>query len=50
MFGRLSGIKLKGGYFEEYNSFKLFQDSKYKVALVYGKNGSGKSSISKGVE
>lgn len=49
MLSKVSGTRIKGGYFEQECQFKMFNDEKDRIAIVYGKNGSGKSSISKGI-
>ena len=49
MLEKIKGIKLKGANFVNQTELNLFNSSKdkvVKVALVYGKNGSGKSTIS----
>ena len=47
MFEKLAGIKLEGNFFEEETTLKFFNDNK-RFAVVYGENGSGKSSIADG--
>ena len=50
MLEQIKGIKLKGANFVNQTELKLFNspnDKVAKVALVYGRNGSGKSTISK---
>lgn len=42
-------LKLQGGYFSEETSLNLFEKNK-RLSFIYGKNGSGKSTISKAVE
>lgn len=49
MLAQIKGIKLKGANFvnqTELNLFKSSNDKVAKLALVYGRNGSGKSTIS----
>ena len=49
MLEQIKGIKLKGANFVNQTELKLFNstnDKVAKVALVYGRNGSGKSTIS----
>lgn len=45
----ISGVSLKGGFFEEQSNFQLFENNQHQVAVIYGRNGSGKSSIAKGI-
>lgn len=40
-------IEIEGGFFKEKQSFNLFPSPNDRVSIVYGKNGSGKSTISK---
>ncbi len=42
----LKKIKFKGGFFSEETELELFMN-KDRISLLYGKNGSGKSTISK---
>ena len=49
MLKTLSGVTIRGGYFKEARSFKLFGKQDQRVAIIYGKNGSGKSSIAKAI-
>jgi len=46
----ITGIKIKSAYFINSPILKLFckNRKKYRVSLLYGKNGSGKSSIAQG--
>lgn len=55
MFENISGIKIKGDMFEGEKTFKFFsKESKNaystRISVVYGKNGSGKSTITKAFE
>lgn len=43
----ISKIKMSGGYFKEPTEFNLFKNHKQVATVIYGKNGSGKSSISR---
>ena len=43
----MNEIKIKGGYYSEESSFILFPNQNNKAAIIYGKNGSGKSSIAR---
>lgn len=45
----LKEIKFKGGFFTEETKMELFNESK-RLLLVYGKNGSGKSTISRAMQ
>lgn len=49
MIDKVAGVSLIGGFFEKEGEFKFYDNDKFKVALTYGKNGSGKSSISKAI-
>lgn len=44
----LKKIKFKGGFFTEETELELFMRED-RISLLYGKNGSGKSTISKAV-
>lgn len=50
MIHEIKGINITGGYFDDTVKFTLYENNKIRTALVYGKNGSGKSSISKGIQ
>ena len=43
------GLNIKGGYFKEESQLKLYDKHKHVGSLIYGKNGSGKSSISRAI-
>lgn len=47
MLNTFSGVSICGGYFKDTRKFILFDKPEQKVAIIYGKNGSGKSSIAK---
>ncbi|HBT86803.1 MAG TPA: hypothetical protein DEB12_12995 [Porphyromonadaceae bacterium] len=49
MFETIYKLKLKGAAFAEETILPLFSDSKERISLIYGKNGTGKSTISKAV-
>lgn len=49
MFESIYKLKLKGAAFAEETILPLFSDSKERISLIYGKNGTGKSTISKAV-
>lgn len=44
MINQLKGIQIKGGYFEDYQLLPFFSNNS-RVSLIFGKNGSGKSTI-----
>lgn len=46
----ITKIRLTGGYFKTPKEFELFRHQKQIAAVVYGKNGSGKSSIARGFQ
>ena len=46
MIERIRGIKVQGRCFSSTESFVLYPKPSDRIALVYGKNGSGKSTIS----
>lgn len=49
MLDKIKGIRIKGRCFKEYTDFLFFQKPNDRISIVYGKNGSGKSTISEGV-
>lgn len=48
MINDINSIEIQGGYFSSATNFKLF-DNDVRMSIIYGKNGSGKSSISKAI-
>ena len=52
MFENLVGLKIKGGIFETEKNLEFFKEKKnnkpIRFGIVYGKNGSGKSTIARG--
>lgn len=46
MFESLKSITIKGGYFDEETSLTLFKDNA-PISIVYGRNGSGKTTIAR---
>lgn len=46
MFEKTKSITIQGGYFEHPTTLELFKD-KHCLSIVYGRNGSGKSTIAK---
>ncbi len=46
MFENFKKIQIKGGYFEEPTEFSLFKKDQT-LSIIYGRNGSGKTSIAK---
>lgn len=47
MPNRIKSLRLKGQYFDEVEELCLFPDEKNRISILYGKNGSGKSSITR---
>lgn len=50
MIENIVGISIKGGCFDGASDMEVFCDEKIQLSIVYGKNGSGKSTIAKGFE
>lgn len=48
MIDKIKGLSIKGRCFTENTLFKFFQNTNDRISIVYGKNGSGKSTISEG--
>ena len=48
MVEKVSKIKLRGGKFDRETFLEFFKDEKQRVSIVYGRNGSGKSTVAKG--
>lgn len=48
MIEKIRKLKIKGGKFEKETTFEFFKNENQRVAIVYGRNGSGKSTIAKG--
>ena len=48
MFDQINQISIKGGYFETEEKFNFF-DENLPVSVLYGRNGSGKTTIAKGI-
>lgn len=48
MFENFKRITIKGGCFEQASTLELFKD-KYCLSIVYGRNGSGKTTIAKAI-
>lgn len=46
MLSNLKSIEIKGGFFYESNELNLFENEKDRISFIYGRNGTGKSSIS----
>lgn len=46
MFENFKKITIQGGYFEQPVALKLFNDKQY-LSIIYGRNGSGKTTIAK---
>ena len=47
MFEDFKKITIKGGYFEGETELEVFK--KYAISVVYGRNGSGKSTIARSI-
>ena len=50
MFEKFQSIAIQGRCFEKETNLKLFSNEKDRVSLIYGKNGSGKSTVSRGIK
>lgn len=50
MIERIKGITIEGRCFDNNTTLKLYPKSNDRISIVYGKNGSGKSTISMGVQ
>ena len=48
MFEEFKKITIKGGYFEQPTEFSLFTPNQT-LSIIYGRNGSGKTSIAKAI-
>lgn len=48
MFEDIKTITITGGYFEQPTTLKLFNEKQY-MSIIYGRNGSGKTTIAKAV-
>lgn len=48
MLENIKGVKIKGRCFKNEKDFVLFQNPNDRISIIYGKNGSGKSTISEG--
>lgn len=46
MLSNLKSVEIKGGFFYDNNELNLFENEKDRISFIYGRNGSGKSSIS----
>jgi len=47
MLEKISKINIKGGYFLDGAELELFSKQQERISIIYGRNGSGKSSIAK---
>ena len=45
MYKSIAGISINGKYFENESRLKLFSKEDERLSIIYGKNGSGKSTI-----
>lgn len=50
MIDKIKGIKIQGKCFAHETKFVFFTKKEDRISLVYGKNGSGKSTISEGIK
>ncbi len=48
MINEINSIEIQGGYFSPSAKFEIFKNNDY-MSIIYGKNGSGKGSLSKAV-
>ena len=48
MFENFKKITIEGGYFEQPTTLDLFKD-RQNLSIVYGRNGSGKTTIAKAI-
>lgn len=48
MFERIKDITIEGGFFEQPTTLNLFEDKQH-LSIVYGRNGSGKTTIAKAI-
>lgn len=48
VFNDVMGISITSGYFNGGNEYKLFENKNDRVAMIFGRNGSGKSTIAQG--
>lgn len=48
MFENFKTITIQGGYFEQASTLELFKNKQY-LSIVYGRNGSGKTTIAKAI-
>lgn len=49
MYENISGMKIQGGLFRKETSLEFFHDSRCNVLIILGRNGSGKSTISRAI-
>lgn len=50
MIEKIKGLKIKGKCFKDEAKFLFFTKPEERISIVYGKNGSGKSTISEGIK
>lgn len=48
VFNDVIGISITSEYFNGSNEYKLFENKNDRVAMIFGRNGSGKSTIAQG--
>lgn len=49
MYENIYQVKFQGGAFLDETIFPIFNDSKERISIIYGKNGAGKSTFSKAI-
>lgn len=49
MIKDIKNVEIQGGFFSELAKFEIFQNENDRISIIYGKNGSGKSSIAKAI-
>lgn len=47
MFERINGLAVKGGCFVDETIFNIFPKQRHRISVIFGRNGSGKSTISR---
>lgn len=50
MLNKLKSVAIKGGFFKDETSINLFNNEQDRISFIYGRNGSGKTSISNAFE
>ena len=49
MIKDIKNVEIQGGFFSKLAKFEIFQNENDRISIIYGKNGSGKSSIAKAI-